>query len=89
MLADDRDVASVVEAMKNGAADCIVKPIDADELRAAALQLVNSEENSSGPSANGSSGRSTSQDEHRDPPDTSLEDLESASASVSFGAAPW
>jgi DNA-binding NtrC family response regulator len=78
MLADDRDVASVVEAMKNGAADCIVKPIDADELRAAALQLVNSEENSSGPSANGSSGGQRRKMNIEIPPDTSLEDLERA-----------
>ena len=78
MLADDRDVASVVEAMKNGAADCIVKPIDADELRAAALQLVNSEESSSGPSANGSSGGQRRKMNIEIPPDTSLEDLERA-----------
>ena len=41
VMTDGRDVSSAVEAMKNGAADCIVKPLDPDELRSA-LELMNS-----------------------------------------------
>ena len=39
-LTSGHDVGSAVEAMKNGVADCLVKPIDQDDLRSAAMQLV-------------------------------------------------
>ena len=41
-LTNGRDVGSAVEAMKNGVADCLVKPIDQDELRSTTMQLVDS-----------------------------------------------
>jgi DNA-binding NtrC family response regulator len=79
MLSEGRDVSNAVEAMKHGAADCLVKPLDADELRAAALQLVNSNEtgNGAGPDRlpTNNQRRRTNIDI---PPDTSLEDLERA-----------
>jgi DNA-binding NtrC family response regulator len=77
MLSEGRDVSTAVDAMKQGAADCLVKPLDADELRAAALQLVNSREPGAGPGSdrNGNQRRRANIDI---PPDTSLEDLERA-----------
>ena len=39
-LANGRDVSMAVEAMKNGVDDCLVKPIDQDDLRSAAMHLV-------------------------------------------------
>jgi DNA-binding NtrC family response regulator len=79
MMADAQEITSAVEAMKNGAADCIVKPIDADELRSAALQLVNSGAFESGSGPNSSGGhRGHSKSAITIPPDTSLEDLERA-----------
>src|SRR5690349_8586512 len=39
-LTSGSDVASAIEAMKNGVADCLVKPIDQDDLRSAATELV-------------------------------------------------
>lgn len=79
VLADSRDVSSAVEAMKNGASDCIVKPIDPDELRSAALHLVGTSNGMSRPDT----AQNFSNGPHRKsnidiPPDTSLEDLERA-----------
>src|SRR5262245_13135375 len=73
-ITNANDVASAVEAMKNGVADCLVKPIDQDDLRSVAMQLV---------SANGDGGNGNStkpgQKAHIDiPPGTSLEELERA-----------
>jgi len=79
IMVDERDVSSAVEAMKQGAADCIVKPLDADELRATAMQLLttNASGARSGSNQNPSNGlRRTSNIDI--PPDTSLEDLERA-----------
>src|SRR6478735_9006479 len=42
-LTNGNDVGSAIEAMKNGVADCLVKPIDQDDLRTTAMQLVNAE----------------------------------------------
>ena len=79
MLADSNDAASAVEAMKHGASDCVIKPIDADELRAAVLHLINAaaENGASGADrgSNSGIGRKAVIDI---PPDTSLEDLERA-----------
>jgi len=77
-LTNGGDVVSAVEAMKNGVADCLVKPIDQDELRSSAMQLINelSEQMSEG---NRSDPSKSSQKTHIDiPPGTSLEDLERA-----------
>jgi DNA-binding NtrC family response regulator len=77
-LTNGGDVGSAVEAMKNGVADCLVKPIDQDDLRSSAMQLINeySEQASKG---NGSDSSKSSQKTHIDiPPGTSLEDLERA-----------
>jgi DNA-binding NtrC family response regulator len=77
-LTDGNDVSSAVEAMKNGVADCLVKPIDQDDLRAAAIQLV--DPNSEGRSRSGNRTQAVSSGKsHIDiPPGTSLEDLERA-----------
>jgi DNA-binding NtrC family response regulator len=70
------DVGSAVEAMKMGMADCLVKPIDQDELRSAAMQLVNSHSEFSNTSDDS---RKSTRTSHIDiPPGTSLEDLERA-----------
>ena len=77
-LTNGGDVGSAVEAMKNGVADCLVKPIDQDDLRASAMQLINeySEQASKG---NGTDQTKSSQKSQIDiPPGTSLEDLERA-----------
>jgi len=74
MLAEGRDVAAVVEAMKLGADDCIVKPVNALELRAAATELLKKSRGGSQPGD-----RFTRRRPQIDiPPDTSLEDLERA-----------
>src|SRR4051812_27978618 len=39
-LTSGHDVGSAVEAMKSGVADCLVKPIDQDDVRSSAMQLV-------------------------------------------------
>ena len=39
-LTNGGDVGSAVEAMKNGVADCLVKPIDQDDVRSSAMQLI-------------------------------------------------
>jgi DNA-binding NtrC family response regulator len=79
MLVDRHDAATAVEAMKQGAADCIVKPIDADDVRSATQQLAKSKADVSTASANFDppvgGHRKTGIDI---PPDTSLEDLERA-----------
>jgi DNA-binding NtrC family response regulator len=79
MLVDQHDAAAAVEAMKNGAADCIVKPIEADDLRSATQELTSSTGVSASAVANrnppgGARGKSAIDI----PPDTSLEDLERA-----------
>jgi DNA-binding NtrC family response regulator len=71
------DVGTAVEAMKSGMADCLVKPIDQDDLRSAAMQLVRSSSDYS--SAGNGSEPEKSQKAHIEiPPGTSLEDLERA-----------
>jgi DNA-binding NtrC family response regulator len=77
MLADRSDAASAVEAMKGGAADCVVKPIDADELRSAVLHLITSRSDT-GAADGGSNGGMRRKAAIDIPPNTSLEDLERA-----------
>jgi DNA-binding NtrC family response regulator len=77
VLVNDHDVLAAVGAMKNGATDCVVKPIDVEHLRAAAKQAIPSSgrrEGGAGPNMGGR-GRHVAIDI---PPDTSLEDLERA-----------
>jgi DNA-binding NtrC family response regulator len=79
LITEDRDVISVVEAMKLGASDCLVKPVDPEELRMLVSKLLDARdavgrgdgdfEGSSG----GRGGRSI-----EIPPGTSLEDLQRA-----------
>jgi DNA-binding NtrC family response regulator len=76
-LTNSSDVNSAVDAMKNGVADCLVKPIDQDDLRSTAMQLVaNHREHAS---TNGDDSGKAARKSHIDiPPGTSLEDLERA-----------
>src|SRR3954466_503749 len=39
-LTNGGDVGSAVEAMKTGVSDCLVKPIDQDDVRSTTMQLV-------------------------------------------------
>jgi|tagenome__1003787_1003787.scaffolds.fasta_scaffold20666037_2 DNA-binding NtrC family response regulator len=77
-LTNGQDVGSAIEAMKNGVADCLVKPVDQDDVRSTAMQLVATHTDEA---SKGHSGESTksSRTPHIDiPPGTSLEDLERA-----------
>jgi DNA-binding NtrC family response regulator len=72
------DVGSAVEAMKNGVSDCLVKPIDQDDLRSTATHLVNANSDRTS-RRNGDDSAKSSPKSHIDiPPGTSLEDLERA-----------
>jgi DNA-binding NtrC family response regulator len=76
-ITNGRDVGAAVEAMKNGVADCLVKPIDQDDVRSTAMQLIDThrEQTSEHPFDSTQSSRKV----HIDiPPGTSLEDLERA-----------
>jgi DNA-binding NtrC family response regulator len=77
-ITEGSDVSSVVEGMKLGADDCLVKPIDAGDLRAAVSKLLERSQSSAGRS----SSDLESSDAHRlnidIPPGTSLEELERA-----------
>lgn len=76
LVADRNDVNSIVEAMKLGAADCILKPVDTEKLRALVTNLLEHSD------TNGHAGRHSDQNASRSgidiPPGTSLEDLERA-----------
>jgi DNA-binding NtrC family response regulator len=67
---DGRDVAGAIEVMKGGAADCLIRPLDPDELRTTALSVVGARDSTS----KGISGKP----DIDIPPGTSLEDLERA-----------
>ena len=78
-VTESNSVSSAVEAMKLGAADCVVKPIDTEELRMLVVKLLDAQ------STNGQPGKRQRHDHpstHRPnidiPPGTSLEDLERA-----------
>ena len=74
-ITNANNVGSAVEAMKNGVADCLVKPIDQDDLRLTAMQLVGAHSSSNG---NGTDPTKSSRKQIDIPPGTSLEDLERA-----------
>ena len=77
-ITNGNDVGSAIEAMKNGVADCLVKPIDQDDLRSTAVQLVGGQ-GSANSNGNGSDPMKGSRKSQIDiPPGTSLEDLERA-----------
>lgn len=80
MLVSDSGVRPAVEAMKLGAADCLVKPLDIDDLRVTVTHLISSGGKQVSVTGNGNTGRGA--DDRRSgidiPPDTSLEDLERA-----------
>jgi DNA-binding NtrC family response regulator len=77
-LTSGADVNSAIEAMKNGVADCLVKPIDQDDLRASAMQLVHANGDLAS-DRNGDNPTKSTRKSHIDiPPGTSLEDLERA-----------
>lgn len=73
------DVRQAVAAMKNGAADCLVKPLDTDDVRALVAHVLDSSTNSGIRTGNGDVGKREDRRSYIDiPPDTSLEDLERA-----------
>ena len=75
-LTNGADAGAAIDAMKSGVADCLVKPIDQDDLRSSAMQLVHARKE---PSTNGKEAAQGGQRAHIDiPPGTSLEDLERA-----------
>ncbi len=74
VLVNGQDVPTAVAAMKAGASDCVIKPIDVQQLRAAAQQSIRPSERVAN-GRNGGPGRHAGIDI---PPDTSLEDLERA-----------
>jgi len=73
-LTNGGDVGAAVEAMKNGVADCLVRPLDQDDLRSLAMELA--EKNAV--SSNGDTSKSSRKAHIDIPPGTSLEDLERA-----------
>jgi DNA-binding NtrC family response regulator len=79
LLTDGDDVSSVVEAMKLGAADCIVKPVDSEQLRTLVHELLETP-HSIGQIRDIERGEEAGS--HKSgidiPPGTSLEDLERA-----------
>ena len=65
--------------MKNGVADCLVKPIDQDDLRASAHAARQRQQSSIVSNRNGDDSTRSARKSHIDiPPGTSLEDLERA-----------
>jgi DNA-binding NtrC family response regulator len=75
LITEDRDVTSAVEAMKLGAADCLVKPVDGEELRMLVAKLLDGQPTSE-PQDPSRGKRARSNIEI--PPGTSLEDLQRA-----------
>jgi DNA-binding NtrC family response regulator len=78
VITEDRDVTSVVEAMKLGASDCLVKPVDPEELRMLVAKLLDSRDATGGPDFEGSRGDRGGGRPIEIPPGTSLEDLQRA-----------
>jgi DNA-binding NtrC family response regulator len=74
LITEDRDVTSAVEAMKLGAADCLVKPVDQEELRMLVAKLLDGQQESQDETRGGRRSRQNIEI----PPGTSLEDLQRA-----------
>jgi DNA-binding NtrC family response regulator len=77
-LTNGGNVGSAIEAMKNGVADCLVKPIDQDDLRSTAMELVNQHGDPTSEGNGSESAQSARKPQIDIPPGTSLEDLERA-----------
>jgi DNA-binding NtrC family response regulator len=77
-LAEGSDVNAAIEAMREGAADCLVKPIDQDDLRSAALRLIETNSHPDMMQRNDEAGSGGHRAHIEIPPGTSLEDLERA-----------
>jgi DNA-binding NtrC family response regulator len=77
LITDGHDVSAAVEAMKLGAADCLVTPVDHEELRNLVVRILR---NSNGNGAKDVSDDIESEGQYNIeiPPGTSLEDLERA-----------
>ncbi len=75
------NAGAAIDAMKSGVADCLVKPIDEDDLRSSAMELAHTHSEGGSTASSSSNGRD-SQGAGRSridiPPGTSLEDLERA-----------
>ena len=71
----DRDVTSAVESMKLGASDCLIKPVDPEELRMLVAKLLDARNADGVEHEPGSRGGRRS---FNIPPGTSLEDLQRA-----------
>jgi DNA-binding NtrC family response regulator len=74
-VTEGSDVSSVVEGMKLGAGDCLVKPVKPNELRAAVSRLLKSVADRSGSNSDPADEQKPNIDI---PPGTSLEDLQRA-----------
>ena len=77
VVTESDDVASAVEAMKAGAADCIVKPVDSEELRTLVHKLLEAE-GENGHVDDAARLHASRKSRIDIPPGTSLEDLERA-----------
>jgi DNA-binding NtrC family response regulator len=77
LITEDRDVTSAVEAMKLGAADCLVKPVDGEELRMLVAKLLDGQPEP-GPHDESRGGGRRARPNIEIPPGTSLEDLQRA-----------
>jgi DNA-binding NtrC family response regulator len=78
LVADRSDVNSIVEAMKLGAADCLLKPVDSEKLRTLVTNLLERSE-TNGHAVRREPDQSAASRSGIDiPPGTSLEDLERA-----------
>jgi DNA-binding NtrC family response regulator len=77
-VANHGDVDAAVEAMKLGAADCLVKPVQREHLKQVVSQLVEESRTGAAERAEAASGGPSRQGGIDIPPGTSLEDLERA-----------
>jgi DNA-binding NtrC family response regulator len=77
-ITEGADVSCVVEGMKLGADDCLVKPVSANDLRAAVSALLERNRSSAGRSQPHENGPDDQRPSIDIPPGTSLEDLERA-----------
>jgi DNA-binding NtrC family response regulator len=77
-ITENGNVISVVEAMKLGAGDCLVKPVNANELRAAVSRLLEGRTSAAKANVDTNPPPDTDRPNIDIPPGTSLEDLERA-----------
>jgi DNA-binding NtrC family response regulator len=77
-VTDGSDIAKVVESIKLGAADCVVKPIDHGKLRTVVARLLNGTARDAGVDSMAYLANAQQKPGIDIPPGTSLEDLERA-----------